>query len=175
MICPAKTLYRTVHQIFKIKDTLIQTTAWIYFWNYQSFSEHLCQLQKEKVIMKLLFYMKKNYVNMDRKHVQMAFYLVKAIFAGSPVCRATHFHGAGWTQNHSTDTPQWGEKHHPAAAASQQGVVSYRPQLHWTARSYRRAIPLKPLSPYVPSTGCAIAEQHLHKSARPRQLSWRCE
>lgn len=48
MIYQAKTLHRTVHQIFKVKDTLIQTTPWIYFWNYHCFSEHLCQLQKEK-------------------------------------------------------------------------------------------------------------------------------
>lgn len=86
---------------------LIQTTAWIYFWNYQSSSEHLCQLQKEKLSVKLLIYLKKNYVNMDGKHVQMAFYLAQTIFAGSPVCRAKHFHWAGWTWNHSMDTPQW--------------------------------------------------------------------
>lgn len=84
-----------MHQIFKVKDTLIQTIAWIYLWNYQSFNEHLCQLQKEKQIMKLLIYMKKNCVNMDGKHVQMAFYLAQTISAGSPVCRAKHFHGAG--------------------------------------------------------------------------------
>lgn len=45
--------------------------------------------------MKLLIYMKKNCVNMDGKHVQMAFYLAQTISAGSPVCRAQHFHGAG--------------------------------------------------------------------------------
>lgn len=102
----------------------------------------------------------KNYVNMDGEHAQMAFYLAQTIFAGSPVCRAKHFHGAGWTWNHSTDMPQCGEEHHPAAAGSQQGVVSYKTQLHWTAHSCGWAVPLKPRSPYAPSTGCVTAGQH---------------
>lgn len=68
-------------------------------------------------------YMKKNYVNVDGKHIQMVFYLAQPIFAGTPVCRAKHFHWAEWTWNHRTDRPQCGEEYHPTAAGSQQGVV----------------------------------------------------
>lgn len=124
-ICSAKEKPCTGQCIRSLSSRILSHKQQIgmYFWNYQSFNEHLCQPEKEKLIMKLLFYMKKNYVNVDGKHVQMAFYLAQPIFAGTPLCRAKHFHWAEWTWNHRTDRPQCGEEHHPTAAGSQQGVV----------------------------------------------------